>query len=338
MKAFISPIAIVVSSPLSVGSSITTTKHHERVSVKLKQKKRIQIRATSLTEDNGTSASPSLNKQPEENEVSYRLTAAERARTLVYICKSATLCTASARHEGIPFGSHVDFIQDEQGNPVFLLAANANHTRNLANEPRCSLFCQPSSSAGQDGCRVTLVGEMKSLCKENLEDLRQQYEDTHMHAKEALRYEDLFKFYTMVVKDVLFVSGYGVMSQWVDDKKFEQAVPDSLAFESPGIIRKLNEEKEDDLKRLCRVFLGLSDVGKVGVTGLDRLGFDVRVRNDKLDTQEYRVAFREIVSNRFDVQSALVKVFQEAWERENGFDETWQHEQTRPTVLYYSRV
>lgn len=252
------------------------------------------------------------------------------------------------RHSGVPFGSHVDFVQDVSGNPVFLLAANANHTRNLASDPACSLFCQPSSSAGQDGCRATLVGRIAPLFPssssqdkpqskqdaEELEDLKELYLETHTHANDALRYKDLFRFYRMHVDDVLFVSGYGVTSQWVSAPDFAGADPDPLAFDAPGIIQTLNRNSEADLKRLCRVFLQVDDVATCSITGLDRLGFDVRVKDERKQTSEFRVGFRETVANRFDVQSALVKTFQEAWERENGFDETWEGEDTRPTILY----
>lgn len=239
-------------------------------------------------------------------------------------------------------------MQDNSGNPVFLLAANANHTRNLASNPFCSLFCQPFSSAGQDGCRATLVGRISPLLtsstsssssqqeeeREQLEDLKELYMETHTHANDALRYKDLFRFYRMQVDDVLFVSGYGVTSQWVTAKDFAGAQPDPLAFDAPGIVQTLNRNSELDLKRLCRVFLGVNDVATCSITGLDRLGFDVRVKDERKETSEFRVGFREKVANRFDVQSALVKTFQEAWERENGFDETWEGEDTRPTILY----
>jgi hypothetical protein len=73
------------------------------------------------------------------------------------------------------------------------------------------------------------------------------------------------------------------------------------------------------------------------MTGLDRLGFDVRVRaNVDASIREYRVAFRESVNNRFDCQSALVKAFQEAWERQNGMEDAWLAEEARPTVMYYA--
>lgn len=270
-----------------------------------------------------------------EPEEAYRLSAGERARTVVHVCASGTLCTSSAKHAGVPFGSHVDYVLDAEGRPVFLLANNATHTKNLGLETRCSLYCQPPSTFGQDGCRATLVGGIAPLPEEEGE-MRDLYVERHAHAADALKYPDSFHFYRMDVLDVFYVGGYGVVSQWVDAAEFSEGEPDPLAFDAPEIVASINEGKEEDLKRLCKVFLELEGVTSCTMTSLDRLGFDLRVRDKDSVISEYRVAFREVVQNRFDVQSALVKAFQEAWERENGYDETWVGEDARPTVLYYA--
>lgn len=298
--------------------------------------------ATPLATTNASSVSMTMAAEAATEEKAdadgnqYRLTPGVRARTVIHICKSATLCTASSRHSGAPFGSHVDFVQDEQGCPVFLLATNANHTKNLGSDPSCSLYCQPAATAGQDGGRVTLVGAVRDLDGPDADELRELYIDTHVHAQEALQYADAFGFYRMRVDDVFFVGGYGVTSQWVSSNDFATAEPDPLAFDAPTIVARLNEDKEADLKRLCRVFLDIGEVVRCKMTSLDRLGFDLRVRDEDGDTREYRVAFRENVQNRFDVESELVKTFQEAWECENGFDATWEGESTRPIVLYFN--
>lgn len=292
-----------------------------------------QVRGVVFSVSNTSDASGG-SSAPDADE--YRLAASERARTVVHECDSGTLCTASAKHDGIPFGSHVDYVLAEHGEPVFLLANGAAHTANIKERSTCSLYCQPPSSSGQDGCRTTLVGSVNKMSEKDVEHVRDLYIDTHAHAADALKYPELFSFYKMKVDDVYFVGGYGVVAQWVDAEEFANAEPDPLCFDAPSIISSLNADKEEDLLRLCRVFLEAPDVNSCKMTGLDRLGFDLRVRDSSGDFCEYRVAFREKVANRFDVQSALVKAFQEAWERESGYEETWAAEDARPTVLYYS--
>lgn len=51
--------------------------------------------------------------------------------------------------------------------------------------------------------------------------------------------------------------------------------------------------------------------------GVDRLGIDLRVHcGDFCD--EYRVGFRTKATNAEDVKSEMLKLFQEAWERDQG--------------------
>ena len=71
--------------------------------------------------------------------------------------------------------------------------------------------------------------------------------------------------------------------------------------------------------------LGLSDIEKIRVTNIDRLGMDVRVttkgkRKNKLITNEFRIGFRIPVVSVEDAKSEVLKVFQEAWEKANGYD------------------
>ena len=66
-------------------------------------------------------------------------THAERARTLVAQLGTGTLCTVSQHPPGYPYGSFVTFGLDD-GAPVFLISALAEHTKNLEEDPRGSLL------------------------------------------------------------------------------------------------------------------------------------------------------------------------------------------------------
>ena len=59
---------------------------------------------------------------------------------------------------------------------------------------------------------------------------------------------------------------------------------------------------------LCHVFLQLQY----------RLGVDLRVQGGEY-TDEYRLGFRHDVFSAEDAKSEVLKLFQESWERENGY-------------------
>ena len=66
---------------------------------------------------------------------------------------NATLCTLAAEPEiaGFPFGSLAPFALRGDGTPFVLISAIAQHTRNLARDPRCALFVRdPNAESGKD--------------------------------------------------------------------------------------------------------------------------------------------------------------------------------------------
>ena len=75
----------------------------------------------------------------------------------------------------------------------------------------------------------------------------------------------------------------------------------------------------------CQFIPGLADATdlSVTVTTIDRLGMDIRVSTEKGErTDEYRVGFLVQVLTMEDAKSEIVKIFQEAWEKEQG--EYWE--------------
>jgi putative heme iron utilization protein len=73
------------------------------------------------------------------------------------------LATASAELDGHPFGSVVDVAADAQGRPLFCISTLSGHTKDLAQDARCSVTVQQPSFQGiQDG-RCTLVGTVTKV-------------------------------------------------------------------------------------------------------------------------------------------------------------------------------
>ena len=79
----------------------------------------------------------------------------------------AHLCTVMSnmhhRRAGYPFGTLVDFAVDEAGYPIFCLSPLAIHTRNIMEDPRCSLVVQMPGWTGLANARVTMFGDVYQL-------------------------------------------------------------------------------------------------------------------------------------------------------------------------------
>ena len=145
---------------------------------------------------------------------------AGKARELVERERTGTLSTMSARHRGYPFGSLMPYGLDARGNPVFLLSALAMHTRNLIAEPRASLLVTETVAPGEVSAaeRVTLLGEVWRLEDTESAEVRDAYIARHPDAQQWVDYGD-FGFWRMLVREVYYVGGFGVMG-WVVPEEY----------------------------------------------------------------------------------------------------------------------
>ena len=259
----------------------------------------------------------------------------DRARTITHVCTSGTLCTTSIMDEvqGSPFGSYVDYILDENGWPVMLLSEQSLHTANIKQNPQVSLFAQlPRSQSAQATAalsRVTVMGTVEAVPVDQLSPIRLAFTLVHQYA-DQIADSPKFAFFRIKPTKIYFSGGFGVMATWVDVADYESARPDVLAQEVTNMLSRINTEKQGELYLLVKHFLDLPDADVVRIQAIDRLGVDLRVQSGDY-TDEYRVAFRHSVNSAEDAKSEVMKLFQESWERENGFFFT---EDLPPTTKY----
>ena len=268
-------------------------------------------------------------------EANIRLSIFDRARTVTSVCRSGTLCTIASSDgiEGAPFGSFVDYVLDDEGNPVFLMNELSMHTTNIqqgSDGSMVTLFTQLKSTGldarGQDVSRCSLTGVVEKLDDDNFPDknqIRLRYSLTHAYADRVMD-SPKFDFYRLRPSKIFFVSGFGVTSSWVSVEEYQSASPDILAREASNMIQKLNREHTEDLAFVGSHLLALSNIQDIQVTNVDRLGLDIRVTRQqtrvKLITEEFRLGFRIPVMSVEDAKSEIMKIFQEAWEKGQGFD------------------
>ena len=156
--------------------------------------------------------------------------------------------------------------------------------------------------------------------------IKMRYGIAHSYADQVMN-SPLFRFYRLTPRAIYYVGGFGVDSEWVSPERYRDATPDILAEDASDITGRLNRNHGDDLMLVAEEILGVTAAEKVRVTGVDRLGLDVRVtsrvpkRKNKVQTDEFRVGFRIPVISVEDAKSEVLKVFQEAWEKSQGV--TW---------------
>lgn len=267
-------------------------------------------------------------------DINVKLSTCEKARTVTSVNHSGTLCTVSVSEgiEGAPFGSFVDYVLDDEGNPIFLMNEMSLHTVNIRENAESgnlvTLFVQTSSSM-QDVSRCSITGVVEKLEKgvniPDLDTISMRYSIAHAYADQVMD-SPKFAFYRLKPSKIYYVGGFGVETAWVPVEEYATAAPDILAKEASGIVAKLNKESYDDLLLTAEHILDVEQIERVRVTNVDRLGMDIRVtkrgpRRNKLVTDEFRVGFRIPVISVEDAKSEIQKVFQEAWEKGQGY--TW---------------
>lgn len=278
-----------------------------------------------------------------------RLNVNEKARTVASVCTSGTLCTTSISDGigGAPFGSFVDYVLDDDGNPVFLMNEMSMHTINIREnsdapdgKSMVTLFAQLGQqnafSEGQDVSRCSITGTVDMIPADDpeMDAIRMRYSINHAYADQVMD-SPKFAFYRLKPAKIYFVGGFGVLAKWVEPEDYKNASPDILAEEASEIVSRLNRDHSDDLSLTAKHLLGVeSEIEKIRVTNVDRLGMDIRVtsqkgaRRNKLITDEFRVGFRIPVISVEDAKSEVLKVFQEAWEVGNGY--TWDSDDELP--------
>ena len=288
-----------------------------------------------------------------------RLNVFERAKTVTSVCTSGTLCTVSS-HEGIegaPFGSFVDYVLDDHGNPVLLMNEMSMHTINIqqnalsgnkGGSSLVTLFTQLASDTseskkGQDVSRCSLTGRVEKIPRNapDWDTIRMRYSITHSYADQVMD-SPKFAFYRLLPEKIYFVGGFGVMAKWVNVDDYRSAKADILAKQASQIVNKVNREFSEDLELTAKHLLNVEKLEDIRVTNVDRLGLDVRVtrqqgsRRNKLSTDEFRIGFRIPVISVEDAKSEILKVFQEAWEKGNGI--TWEDSEVPGSTVPIAKI
>jgi len=238
-------------------------------------------------------------------------THAEQARTLAEKMSTATLCTMSTSPEGFPYGSFVTYVIHE-GNPIFLISALAEHTKNLLKSSKASLLIAEAGEGNPLALgRVTLVGECTKLPDHERDNAKKSFLSKHESAKFYVDFKD-FSFYRLKVEAIRYIGGFGRMS-WVEEETWLEAEPDPLVPYSMDIISHMNEDHSDAMVLYCKTMSKATDTTEAVMTGIDRYGFEMSATTEA-GQRPIRLAFDKEVLDSEGARKELVKMVKKARE------------------------
>ncbi len=208
------------------------------------------------------------------------------------------LSTHSLEHPGYPLGSLVPYSLDRQGRPLILISHLAQHTRNLAMDPRCALtLVEPGEADPQQRMRLSLIAEAHRI-KDRVDELAER----HFRYFPAARpyFEELnFSFYRLEPVHAHLVGGFGA-ARWLGSDRLLSANPFDAATER-AIVEHMNLEHRDALARYLRA-IGLSEPPQpLSLAGIDGTGIDIRAAERLL-----RVPLPRKITTPADAREELV--------------------------------
>jgi putative heme iron utilization protein len=255
-------------------------------------------------------ATPGVAAPRRERESQSEPSDAERGRTLLATARTGTLATVAV-DGGFPFGSLVAYTVDGAGRPLLCLSDLAEHSRNLAADPRASLMASLSGEGDPLAlARVTVLGAVVELRDQERSAALDAYRERHPDAFYAA-FDD-FRLYRLDVASVRYVGGFGRMS-WVSADDHADAEPDPLRPHAAGIVEHMNDDHPDALVEYCRVFGGRPATGYAEMVGVDRYGFTMlAVDEGATDRVAVRIPFGRQVDTVGAVRAAMIRLLHEA--------------------------
>jgi len=210
-------------------------------------------------------------------------------RELLWEARSASLATSLAGAGGAPYVSLVTIAPDSAGRPVLLLSELAEHTRNLAADPRAALLLENASRLAnpQRGPRLTLIGRVSAS---DDPAHRRRFLARHPEAAMYAGFAD-FSCHVMEIERAHYVGGFA-RAVWLEgaEATVDARAAAALAQIEPGAIEHLNADHADALELYATRLLGRKGRGWHAV-GVDPLGLDL-MRRGRLA----RLAFDEPVT------------------------------------------
>jgi putative heme iron utilization protein len=141
--------------------------------------------------------------------------AAAAARELLRRERLAVLSTLSVRKPGWPAPSLAPYALSSRGEPLLLLSAIAQHTRNLEADPRAGLFVQDLAAAASDprtAPRVAVYGRAQPVLPAEEPDARARYLAKHPEARGLLGLD--FGLWVIEVEEAQWVGGFAAAA-WI---------------------------------------------------------------------------------------------------------------------------
>ena len=229
----------------------------------------------------------------------------DAARRVMRRVERAALATSLDGGDGWPYASLVMVACDHDASPLLMVSNLAEHTKNIAREPRVSLLFDGTAELDDPltGARVTVLGR---IAKTDAEIHRRRFLARHPSAGIYADFTD-FSVYCVTVERAHLVAGFGDI-HWIDagELMFDTAASGALIAAEPEIVAHVNSDHAATVDLYAHALLNCNGDGWL-LTGVDPEGADLRSEGSTA-----RLDFPSPVHDADDARTALINLAERA--------------------------
>ncbi|HVK99071.1 MAG TPA: DUF2470 domain-containing protein [Dongiaceae bacterium] len=188
---------------------------------------------------------------------------------------SGVLSTHSVEFPGYPFGSVVPFCLDETGQPLILISALAQHTRNIAANPKVALtLIETGAGDVQQDARLTLLADVEAVAEGDVAASANRY---YRYFPESRGYHDQmdFRFYRLRVQQLRYIGGFGKI-RWLAPDAVLQTNPFTPQREA-DMVGHMNDDHANAVRHYCDLVAILHQDQTVTLAGIQAEGMVLKV-------------------------------------------------------------
>jgi len=250
-----------------------------------------------------------------------RLTDAQTSRTVTAVCTEGVMSSQMRTADAVDgvFSSHAPFFVDAQGCPIMPLSS-AEVEGHLAADPAVSFYARAPGGGAAARSAVTLVCQAEAISVDEVADDQL----ASLSAVAGTSVEELAKrsWRRLVPQRVHLNDAVRGVEAWVPLSEYSVAEANPLAPAAASLLSKINGQHRPALRRFAAVYTGVpvDSVIEAELLSVDQLGFDLRAQlGPSAPSSPMRIGFRLPPGNEEEGISVFMKLFQEAYERQNGF-------------------
>lgn len=218
------------------------------------------------------------------------------ARHIIRANYRGLLSTLSAKFDGWPFGSVVQYCCDHSGRPWLLLSGLAQHSHNLHEDSRLSLLIWEGDVETLAQGRVSLLAKASPATPS--EAFRARFQRLLPESRDYLALPD-FRFYALDIHRIRFVAGFGAV-HWVAPESYLFPPASALEEGEEGVVGHMNTDHRSALVHYCRHFGG-REAREAQMLACDPEGMDILCDGDRM-----RIDFPEPVQDLAALRHTLV--------------------------------